>query len=269
MLIFAIDDEPRALRVLHNAISEAQSDAEILDFDFAAKAVQAVEQQGKRPDIVFTDIRMPGMDGLALAAKIRELSPGSRIVFVTAFGDYSLDAWRMHAGGYILKPVQAEQIREELDCIRPESDDEAGKLKIRCFGNFEVFWNGEPLKFDRRQTKELLAYLVDREGATCSAEEIVSTLWEDDADMSAAKNRLRQLVNDLKRTLAGIGMSEVLIRHSGQMAVRREKLNCDYYRMLDGDVNAVNSFRGEYMKQYTWAELTAGRLYFRGNSSHE
>ena len=52
-------------------------------------------------------------------------------------------------------------------------------------------------------------------------------------------------------------------------SIRPELLDCDYYRMLDGDVNAVNSFRGEYMKQYTWAELTAGRLYFRGNSSHE
>ena len=42
-----------------------------------------------------------------------------------------------------------------------------------------------------------------------------------------------------------------------------ERIDCDYYRMLAGDMDAVNRFRGEYMAQYSWAELTKGELYFR------
>lgn len=265
MLFFAIDDEPRALRVLHHAIEEAEPEADIMDFSSAATALKAVEEEGSRPDLVFTDISMPGMDGLALAVRIRKISPGSRIVFVTAYGDYSLEAWKIHANGYVLKPAEAEQIREQLDNIHPAAATAKAKglLEVRCFGNFEVFWQGQPLLFERRQTKEMLAYLIDREGAACTAEEIISALWEDEPDMSAAKNRLRQLVNDMKKTLSGIGMEEVLIRRSGQIAIRRDLVDCDYFRMLDGDVQALNTFSGEYMKQYSWAEMTTGRLIYR------
>ena len=81
--------------------------------------------------------------------------------------------------------------------------------------------------------------------------------------MAAAKDRVRHLVGDLKRTLSSIGMEGILIRRSGQLAILRDKVDCDYYRMLDGDMAAVNAFTGEYMTQYSWAELTTGRLYFR------
>ena len=57
-------------------------------------------------------------------------------------------------------------------------------------------------------------------------------------------------------------MEKVLIRSRQQLAVRRDLVDCDYYRMLDGDMDALNSFRGEYMVDYSWAELTAGKLYF-------
>ena len=54
-----------------------------------------------------------------------------------------------------------------------------GKLQVRCFGWFDVFWHDEPLIFARTRTKELFANLIDREGAACSAREIVDILWED------------------------------------------------------------------------------------------
>ena len=58
-------------------------------------------------------------------------------------------------------------------------------------------------------------------------------------------------------------MEKVLLRMRDQWAVDTELLDCDYYRMLQGDMDAVNSYQGEYMKQYSWAELTVGRLFFR------
>ena len=70
------------------------------------------------------------------------------------------------------------------------------------------------------------------------------------------------MVSDLKKTLASIGMEGILVRRSGHLAILRDKVDCDYYRMVDGDMAAVNAFTGEYMTQYSWAELTAGRLYF-------
>ena len=116
--------------------------------------------------------------------------------------------------------------------------------------------------FGRRQTKELLAYLVDRKGSACTAEEIALAMWEDEDNMKNLKARIRILISDLRQTLKQIGQEELIIRRSGQIAIRREAVDCDYFRMLDGDVEAVNSFHGEYMLQYSWAEMTAGQLAF-------
>ena len=261
MLLFAIDDEPKLLRLLHAAMREAAPDARILDFPLGAEALAAVEEQGLRPDAVFSDIRMPGLDGLALAVRLKRLAPETKLVFVTGYADYAVDAFRLHAGGYVMKPVTARRVREELDHLFVPAEPEPDKLRVQCFGRFEVFWHGEPLKFERRQTKELLAFLIDKEGASCTVEEIAAALWEDESDLRAAKARIRNLVNDLRGTLASIGMDDALIRRSGELALRFDRLDCDYYNLLSGGFAEINSYYGEYMSQYSWAEKTLGSLY--------
>ncbi|MBR1476703.1 MAG: hypothetical protein IJ608_01925 [Lachnospiraceae bacterium] len=83
---------------------------------------------------------------------------------------------------------------------------------------------------------ERLKQLVDREGAACTAGEIIDALWEEGGAVKNLKSYLRQLTKDL--------------------------LDCDYYRLLDGDAEASGDYNGEYMKQYSWAEWTAARLQF-------
>lgn len=262
MLIFAIDDERSALRVLHKAVAEAAPQAQIMDYASGIEAIGTMEKQSLCPDVVFTDIRMPRMDGLALAARIRAASPRTKVVFITAYAEYAVNAFRLRASGYVMKPVTAEDIREELKYIAPAQPPMPDGLWVRCFGSFEVFWNREPVQFARRQTKELLAFLIDREGAMCTAEEIIAALWEDETDLAAAKNRLRQHISDLKNTLSGIGREDILARRSGQLSVLTDRIPCDFYRMMGGDMQWVNAWNGEYMKQYSWAEITEGRLHF-------
>ena len=264
MLILAVDDEPRMLRLLHDAIAEAAPKAEIRDYLRGDEALQDIRSLGLRPDVAFCDIQMPGMNGLALAIAIKRLSPDTKLVFVTGYSHYALDAYRIHASGYVMKPVDARQIREELTFALPEEPPKEEKLVVRCFGYFEAFWVGEPLSFARKQTKELLAFLVDRRGEACTAEDVIAALWEDGASTKNAKQNIRNLVSDLKHTLESIGMEKAFIRQGSRMAIRPEALDCDYYRMLQGDVSAINRFRGEYMEQYSWAELTKGNLVFGG-----
>ena len=265
MLIFAIDDEPAMLAELHDAVAAAAPGAEVLDFKRAAEALSAITEQGRRPDVVFSDIELPGMDGLSLAVQIKNSAPAAKIVFVTGYSQYALEAFRRHVQGYLMKPVDAGMIRAELDALSLPRPDPAPAEKpvVRCFGHFEVFWHGKPVVFQRRQSKELLAFLIDREGRACSAEEIAAALWEDDGDLSAAKHRVRNLVSDLRATLREIGLEDLLIRERRQLAVRRDMVDCDYYRMLSGDMSAVNAYGGEYMVDYSWAELTGGRLHFQ------
>ena len=109
--------------------------------------------------------------------------------------------------------------------------------------------------------------LLSMEGVTTLTEkemdqELVSALWGDGSGRKDAKHGIRNLIGDLRETLKQIGMEDVLIRRGAHIAIRPELLDCDYYRMLAGDMAAVNAFRGEYMSNYSWAELTAGALYF-------
>lgn len=263
MLIFAVDDEPKLLQYLHAAIAEAAPDAVIRDFHLGQPALDAMEREGLRPDVVFSDIRMPGVTGLELAVRMRILSPATRIVFVTGYDDYALEAFQCRASGYVLKPVSPAKIRAELEALPPVlTPPPQRKLKVRCFGYFEVFWEDKPLHFQRQQTKELFAYLISRDGAACTHGEISAALWEEEGDMKLTGNRIRTLFSDLRGTLRSIGMEDVLIRHRASIALNRSLLDCDFYRMQSGDMDAINAFRGEFMVQYSWAEMTAGMLVF-------
>ncbi|MBO4415976.1 MAG: winged helix-turn-helix domain-containing protein, partial [Lachnospiraceae bacterium] len=194
---------------------------------------------------------------------LKKLSADTRIIFVTSHEKYALEAFRIKAHGYLLKPLTVEDVLEELKYIPENHTAELNKLTVKCFGHFDVYWKGEPLIFTRKQSKELLAYLIDREGAACSSSQIAMALWSEGDHNKAEQNRIRVLVNDLRNTLKEIGMEELIVREHRELAVRRDMVDCDYYRMLDGDMDAVNSYRGEYMIDYSWAELTNAKLYFR------
>ena len=277
MIIYVLDDEPIALKGTIKTIKEVVPESETKGFSRARDVFEYVTENKESPDVVFSDIEMPGINGLDFAVQFKRICPETKIIFVTAYSEYALEAFRLHVHGYILKPVMAERVREELDHVFTNSVNRGGengekiedsrrkdpeRLQVQCFGYFEVFWKRQPLMFSRRQTKELLAYLVDRKGSACTAEEIALAMWEDEDNMKNLKARIRILISDLRQTLKQIGQEELIIRRSGQIAIRREAVDCDYYRMLDGDVEAVNSFHGEYMLQYSWAEMTAGQLAF-------
>ena len=272
MRIFAIDDEPGVLETLHEAIEAAVPGAEILDFTRGQAALDAVVQEGIIPDMIFSDIRMPGMDGLQLAAAVRMAAPDTRIIFVTAYSEYALEAWKNHVHGYVMKPVTAEDIRDAIQHLQPApASVRTDKLRIRCFGYFEVFWKNEPLIFARKKTKELFAVLVARNGSASTAEELISILYEntEPEDMKKAKQNLRNLVFDLTETLEKIGQRDILLRKGSSIAIYPEKLDCDYYQMLAEGSSAFRSYPGEFMEQYSWAENIKGRIELKKNHLNE
>lgn len=138
-------------------------------------------------------------------------------------------------------------------------------IKIQCFGNFEIFVGGRALAFKRSKSKELLAYLVDRNGATCTNGEMLAVLWEDKPDTASLHSHLRNLIFDLSHTLEDAGVTGLLIRGRSTLALDTSKVDCDYYNFLRGSRSATNSYRGEYMTQYSWAEVTRSALRQQAN----
>ena len=258
----AVDDERLALADLTNALERACPEGAISAFTSPAAALEAVRDGRVVPEVAFLDIQMRGWTGLQLAAELRKLLPELEVVFVTAFPQYALDSYALHARGYLLKPVTEQAVREELDVINGAVRGAASEkaLQVSCFGNFEVFRDGKPLIFPRAKSKELFAYLVCRSGAGCSTREIAAALFEDREYDNSLKNQMETFKSGLMKCLREAGCEDVVVKSHNSIGVDPEKLDCDYYRFLAGDARTVSSFVGEFMSQYSWAELIAGAL---------
>ena len=256
MIAIAVDDEALMLGALVKAITASPDIAEVSKFAVCEEALEFVKENPV--DIAFLDINMRGMGGLALAEKILSVCPDCKIVFCTGYEEYAIPAFKLHASGYLLKPVSAKDVQGEIDNIKGIRQREK-PLVVSCFGNFEVYAKGEKLIFKRSKTKELFAFLIDRNGAGVSVAEIGVALWETD-DEQKNQNYIHQLFRDLRQTLETIGMEGVFERNNYLYSINPAKIDCDYFSYLK---SGKPEFFGEYMTQYSWAESTCGLLWER------
>ncbi|MDY6430495.1 MAG: response regulator [Bacilli bacterium] len=246
MTILLVDDEELQLLRLVNSCKKVLPDAELVSFSNPVKAFE--EAKENKIDVAFLDIEMPGLNGIQLAKKLKKLNPLTKIIFVTAYNEYALEAFKVHASGYITKPVNESKIKEEIDELGKKIElKQSNKLQIKCFGNFEVFCNGEPLKFSYKKSKEAFAYLVDREGSAINVNELNAVLWEEDHP-----SYLRNLIADIQNTLNKAGFPDVFIKRHNECYIDTSKVDCDAYEYKKGNPDAIRMYRGEYMMQYSW-----------------
>ncbi len=260
MNIICVDDEEPALRSLRRVLADISPEANVVEFLFADEALQYA--QTNSVDVAFLDIEMSEMNGISLAEKLKEINKNINIIFVTGFIDYILDAFNLHASGYILKPIDPERVAFELKDLRCSVKKKNEGLYIQCFGYFEVFFNGVPVTFAHAKTKELFAYLVNRGGTLCTKNEIISTIWEERPNSESLQVQYRQLVSDLSAKLRAIGASEILIKRRGELALLTKNIKCDYLDYLNDKRGHSGVYCGEFMEQYSWAEMTKGNILF-------
>ena len=258
MIAIAVDDELLMLGALVKAIKASPDISEVFQFSGCDETLAFVKENSA--DIAFLDINMRGMGGLALAEKIIGFCPDCKIVFCTGYEEYAISAFKLHASGYLMKPVSAKDIQVEIDNIKGIRQSQK-PITVKCFGTFEVYTRGEKLTFKRSKTKELFAFLVDRNGAGVTVAEIGVALWENDEDQKN-QNYIHQLFRDLRQSLESVGVEEIFERNNYFYSINPDKLDCDYYAYLK---TGKPEFRGEYMSQYSWAEKTCGLLWARRN----
>ena len=258
MIAIAVDDEMLMLGALVSAIKASSDISYVSQFSDCDEALSFVK--GNSVDVAFLDINMRGMGGLALAEKIIGVCPNCKIVFCTGYEEYAIPAFKLHASGYLMKPVSAKDVQEEIDNIKGIRQTEK-PLTVKCFGTFEVYAKGEKLTFKRSKTKELFAFLVDRNGAGVTVAEIGVALWENNEDQKN-QNYIHQLFRDLRQSLETVGVEGIFERNNYFYSINPEKLDCDYYEYLK---TGKPEFCGEYMSQYSWAETTCGLLWKKKN----
>jgi len=84
------------------------------------EALEAIANH--QPDVAFLDIRMPGLTGLEVAAAAREASPRTRIVFVTAYNQYAIEAFDRGAVDYLLKPIDPARLAQTMERLTKRQD---------------------------------------------------------------------------------------------------------------------------------------------------
>ena len=254
-----VDDRQLAVNAMKKIMERIDAEGIHIGVNSAEEALEIL--RNKPIDVAFLDIEMPGLNGMNLAWNMKNINPYINVIFVTGHSEYALEAHEVYASGFLLKPVDEEDIRKALNNLRyPIKKAEKNDIWIQCFGKFEMFYKGEPVHFNRNKTKELFAYLIDQKGANCTMGELLNVLWENKPDSRSQRSQLRNLIADLKNTLEQIHAENIIIRTRNKMAIDRKKIKCDYYDFLDGIPSSINAYHGEYMSQYSWSEMTVAVL---------
>ena len=255
MRAICVDDEPHVLQMVVSLCRELPQLTEVTGFETAAEALRYLKEH--TADLALLDIDMPDMNGIELAMRIKELRPDTAVLFLTGYAQYALDAFAIHASGYLLKPINREKLASEVAyALRGNTRKMEGRIIAKTFGEFDLFVDGNAVSFPRAKSKELLAYLIDRQGSSVTRAAVFAALWEDAAYDRSKQKYLDVIIRSLRDTLDSCGVVELLSIEKGNLRIRPELLDCDLYRFVNGDIDAINAYRGEYMNAYSWASIS-------------
>jgi len=251
-----------------------KEDARVSVIGMFTRVAEAIEFVKHNPvDIAFLDIEMPGLNGLELAERLTEESPYIEVVFITAYDQYALKAFQAHAIGYLLKPLDIEDVRELIDnlarklgCHRETKGPEY--LTVRCFGPFLCYADkntGDPIHWRTMKAEELFALLLHYQGKAISKEILIDTLWPE-MKPEKATNNFRVTCTYLRNTLTDKGFANILLRDHNSYLIDTSRLRCDLFLFLSAadaasaELSALEEasalYGGRYFegKPYEWAE---------------
>ncbi|MCG8453294.1 MAG: LytTR family DNA-binding domain-containing protein [Spirochaetales bacterium] len=119
MRILIVDDEKPAREELRFLIESGGVDLVVGEASDGFEALKGMELY--HPEVILMDISMPGMTGLEAASQIAETPSPPKIVFITAFDQFALEAFEVRALDYLLKPVDSHRLKRTLDRLRKET----------------------------------------------------------------------------------------------------------------------------------------------------
>ena len=258
MRIIAIDDEPSPLNLIRILLSKIEGAEMVASFSNAIDALEYVRHT--HIDLAFVDIEMPEMTGLDFAREVETLDNPPKIVFVTAFSEYAMDAWSTDAADYILKPFSVDTLRRAITRVEERTSVSAKKFFVQCFPSFDIMLDGKPILFHSKRGKEVCAYLILNQGHWVDIGNLVYDIFGD-TDEQASKSHYRVVLSRLKQELSAYGLADIIKTEYGKIRIDVPAENCDYYRYLKG---YTSIFTGEFLREYSWAEIEATRMRQKG-----
>jgi len=192
--VVLIDDEQNALNYLIELLSR-YDDLEIIG-TYLNPTLGIEKILHEDVNLVFLDINMPSYLGIDVATEIKKKKPDIFIVFVTAYESYALDAFRVDAVDYLMKPVTEEQLEETMTRINKLLGNEVlePKLNIRMLQQVQFIVPGNkptPIHFKMTKVQHLFLYLLHNRARLVRKEYLLEMLWGELEE----KNAFSQLYN--------------------------------------------------------------------------
>lgn len=257
MRIIYVDDEKPAIENFKFTVANFSEIEKLETFQSGEKALEYAKKN--TVDVAFLDMEMSGIHGLGLAKALKEHVSEIRIVFVTAFGEYALNAFGVDATGYVLKPYTAGDIRKELaKCAYKPLPSH--RVIIETVPTLHVTVDGIPLRISGGKPREMLAFLVDCGERGFSVGECIARLWPDRTNDPGTLSLCRMTWKRLVQAFESVGADGILYTSDNRRRLKTDAVSCDLYRMLDGDKQALMKYSGEYLSEYAWAEARNAQL---------
>lgn len=232
--------------------------AGVPDFEIVGKFTNPLEAiayaQTHVVDFALLDIDMPGMNGMELARRLRQIRSDVIIVFVTAHPKFAVDALKMKADYIVFKPFDRDDIVDVMERAKLFRQRQKKRFYFHTFGLFDMQIDGRPVRFRSGRAKELMALCVWRGGRPVSIYELVECLWGEEAADMPEKTGYRRAIKELADTLRDYNAEDLFLRERGSIRIDMGKCDSDYQALLSGDVDAACHFQGSFMEQYSWAE---------------
>lgn len=285
MRVVLVDDEKPALLQLERLIAADGRFNVIGKYTSAKTCIDRLDLD--QPDILFLDIGMPGMNGLEVIERVRKISRDLPFVYITAHSVYALEAFRLDALDYLLKPVNAKRLTQTLDRIQHYWNRTMihahvpGKLRILCFGQLEFVMRinrHKPPKWRTLKAKELFAYLLHHSGQGIAKERLLETLWPN-LEYDKAVTHLHTSVYQVRNVLKKWGSKAHLEYAHDSYCLEQvdwttdveefEQLNGDFADLqeLTGESREIHDrklalYRGDYLDQhdFPWAIARRSKL---------
>lgn len=257
MRVICVDDEQPALDTFRAKAKGFPEIKSLRLFSDCEEALSYVEKN--RVDAAFLDIEMPDMSGIRLARELKRRDGNIRIFFMTAFVQYALDAFGVKALGYIMKPYTKAEIGEALETAALMRSRPRRRVEIETIPNFSVRVDGKRLVLGGKK-QELLALLVDRGEAGLTTGEAIACLWQDRCADEKTQTLFRVTFHQLMEELKKNGIDDMIGSDEKSKYIVKDMVECDLYRILEGDPEGLQSYGGYYLKEYSWSETRNGQL---------
>lgn len=257
-VIYVDDEKPN----LDNFKFTTQGFSEIKSLTMFQNGEEALEYaKSNIVDVAFCDMEMPGLHGLALATKLKEINPSIRVVFVTAYSQYAMDAWGVDATGYVMKPYLPSDIKKELNKCKSAPLPSSRRVVIDTIPDFSVSVAGKAVHISSAKARELLAVLVDSGDKGITTGEGIAILWPDRPNDTNTQSLFRMTFKRLADSLEDADIGDIIESKGMRRFIRSDMVDCDLYRILSGDTDAIKKYDGQYLREYEWAEDRNAQLY--------